>query len=123
MKERFGGYIFSKDRNFNKNGRDGFARNNRDGNNYRDNRGFRNNNSQDSKFGNRNNNSGFNKEGSRSFRDNNNGSSFKRDFKQRPANNKSIDKNIKDIVSIDIKEKDNQRDYSTKIIDKQKCEL
>lgn len=112
---------FSKDRNFNKNGRDGFARNNRDGNNYRDNRGFRNNNSQDSKFGNRNNNSGFNKEGSRSFRDNNNGSSFKRDFKQRPANNKSIDKNIKDIVSIDIIEKDNQRDYSTKIIDKQKA--
>ena len=112
---------FSKDRNFNKNGRDGFARNNRDGNNYRDNRGFRNNNSQDSKFGNRNNNSGFNKEGSRSFRDNNNGSSFKRDFKQRPANNKSIDKNIKDIVSIDIMEKDNQRDYSTKIIDKQKA--
>ena len=87
-----------------------------------DNRGFRNNNSQDSKFGNRNNNSGFNKEGSRSFRDNNNnGSSFKRDFKQRPANNKSIDKNIKDIVSIDIMEKDNQRDYSTKIIDKQKA--
>lgn len=113
---------FSKDRNFNKNGRDGFTRNNRDGNNYRDNRGFRNNNSQDSKFGNRNNNSGFNKEGSRSFRDNNNnGSSFKRDFKQRPANNKSIDKNIKDIVSIDIMEKDNQRDYSTKIIDKQKA--
>ena len=113
---------FSKDRNFNKNGRDGFARNNRDGNNYRDNRGFRNNNSQDSKFGNRNNNSEFNKEGSRSFRDNNNnGSSFKRDFKQRPANNKSIDKNIKDIVSIDIMEKDNQRDYSTKIIDKQKA--
>lgn len=113
---------FSKDRNFNKNGRDGFARNNRDGNNYRDNRGFRNNNSQDSKLGNRNNNSGFNKEGSRSFRDNNNnGSSFKRDFKQRPANNKSIDKNIKDIVSIDIMEKDNQRDYSTKIIDKQKA--
>ena len=113
---------FSKDRNFNKNGRDGFARNNRDGNNYRDNRGFRNNNSQDSKFGNRNNNSGFNKEGSRSFRDNNNnGSSFKRDFKQRHANNKSIDKNIKDIVSIDIMEKDNQRDYSTKIIDKQKA--
>lgn len=112
---------FSKDRNFNKNGRDGFARNNRDGNNYRDNREFRNNNSQDSKFGNRNNNSGFNKEGSRSFRDNNNGSSFKRDFKQRPANNKSIDKNIKDIVSIDIMEKDNQRDYSTKIIDKQKA--
>ena len=68
------------------------------------------------------NNSGFNKEGSRSFRDNNNnGSSFKRDFKQRPANNKSIDKNIKDIVSIDIMEKDNQRDYSTKIIDKQKA--
>lgn len=113
---------FSKDRNFNKNGRDGFVRNNRDGNNFRDNRGFRNNNSQDSKFGNRNNNSGFNKEGSRSFRDNNNnGSSFKRDFKQRPANNKSIDKNIKDIVSIDIMEKDNQRDYSTKIIDKQKA--
>lgn len=113
---------FSKDRNVNKNGRDGFARNNRDGNNYRDNREFRNNNSQDSKFGNRNNNSGFNKEGSRSFRDNNNnGSSFKRDFKQRPANNKSIDKNIKDIVSIDIMEKDNQRDYSTKIIDKQKA--
>lgn len=113
---------FSKDRNFNKNGRDGFVRNNRDGNNFRDNRGFRNNNTQDGKFGNRNNNSGFNKEGSRSFRDNNNnGSSFKRDFKQRPANNKSIDKNIKDIVSIDIMEKDNQRDYSTKIIDKQKA--
>ena len=113
---------FSKDRNFNKNGRDGFARNNRDGNNFRDNRGFRNNNSQDGKFGNRNNNSGFNKEGSRNFRDNNNnGSSFKRDFKQRPANNRSIDKNIKDIVSIDIMEKDNQRDYSTKIIDKQKA--
>ena len=113
---------FSKDRNFNKNGREGFARNNRDGNNFRDNRGFRNNNSQDGKFGNRNNNSGFNKEGSRNFRDNNNnGSSFKRDFKQRPANNRSIDKNIKDIVSIDIMEKDNQRDYSTKIIDKQKA--
>ena len=38
---------------------------------------------------------------------------------KRPLDNKGIDRNIKDIMSVEI-EKENQRDYSTKAIDKQK---
>ena len=47
---------------------------------------------------------------------NNNNNNFKR-----PMNNKNIDRNIKDIMSTEIPEKSNQRDYSTRIIDKQKA--
>ena len=57
-----------------------------------------------------------NRNGNNSFKNNNGNNNFKR-----PMNNKNIDRNIKDIMSTEIPEKSNQRDYSTRIIDKQKA--
>ncbi len=90
------------------------------------------------RFGNRNPNSNFNRSNNSGFnnhvgngtnfanrgngtfqRNNNNG--FKKDFRKPGMGHSTIDKDIKDIVSVDFGEKDNQRDYSTKIIDKQKA--
>ena len=51
---------------------------------------------------------------------NNNGGNFNRE--KRPLDNRGIDKNIKDIMSIDVQEKENQRDFSSKAIDKAKFE-
>ena len=81
-------------------------------NNNRMSNGSRNN------FNHQNNNDkGFNKN-SRNGNDNfrNGGNNFKR-----PMNSKNIDRNIKDIMTSEIIEKSNQRDYSTRIIDKQKA--
>ena len=53
-------------------------------------------------------------------KNNNGGNNFSRE--RRPLDNKGIDKNIKDIMSIDIPEKENQRDFSSRAIDKAKSE-
>lgn len=75
-------------------------------NNYRDNNG-------QNRFNNRNNQNGQNKYGNNQQRQN-----FNRP--QRPLDSKGIDKNIKDIMSTEIIEKENQRDYNNRAIDKAK---
>ena len=82
-------------------------------NNYRNNtNNYRDNNGQN-RFNNRNNQNGQNKYGNNQQRQN-----FNRP--QRPLDSKGIDKNIKDIMSTEIIEKENQRDYNNRAIDKAK---
>ena len=82
-------------------------------NNYRNNtNNYRDNNGQN-RFNNRNNQNGQNKYGNNQQRQN-----FNRT--QRPLDSKGIDKNIKDIMSTEIIEKENQRDYNNRAIDKAK---
>ena len=75
-------------------------------NNYRDNNG-------QNRFNNRNNQNGQNKYGNNQQRQNFNKT-------QRPLDSKGIDRNIKDIMSTEIVEKENQRDYNNRAIDKAK---
>ena len=86
--------------------------NNRGNNGSRNNYNYQNNGEHGFNRNNRNGNS-F---GNNNFKNNNGNNNFKR-----PMNNKNIDRNIKDIMSTEIPEKSNQRDYSTRIIDKQKA--
>lgn len=88
--------------NRNMNGNNNYQNNNYNGNNQ--NR-FQNNRNSNGRFGNNN-------YGQR----NNNYSRNER----RPLDEKGIDKNIKNIMATEVVEKENQRDYSTKSIDKQK---
>ena len=96
-------------------------------NNYRQNRDFgnnRNNNNQRRDFGNnRNNNNynqnnGYNNRNNNNFnnRNNNNGQRF---AGKRPLDDKGIERNIKDIMSVETVEKESVREYN-KSIDKQK---
>ena len=82
--------------------------NRQNGGNYdnkqRDNRFNNNRQNGDNKFNNRN--------GQRPFNKNNNG---------RPLDNYGIDKNIKDIMATEIVEKEDKRDISTRVIDKEKA--
>lgn len=82
-------------------------------NNYRNNsnNNYRDNNGQN-RFNNRNNQNGQNKYG------NNQRPNFNKT--QRPLDSKGIDRNIKDIMSTEIVEKENQRDYNNRAIDKAK---
>ena len=79
-------------------------RQNRFGNRQGDNRFNNNRQNGDNRFNNRN--------GQRPFNRNNNG---------RPLDNYGIDKNIKDIMSTEIIEKEDKRDISTRAIDKEKA--
>ncbi len=90
---------------FNNNNQDRKFNNNREGsnNNFKNNRY---NNDGNNRF---NNNNRYNNDGNNRY--NNSG---------RPLDNKGIDKNIKDIMSVEIVEKESQRDYSSKSIDKAK---
>ena len=79
---------------------------------------FNNNQNGDNRFQNRNNNNGQYQN-----RNNNNNGQFQRNnFNRgnRPLDEKGIDKNIKDIMSVEVVEKENQRDYSSRAIDKEK---
>ena len=110
------GRNFNRNNNNNNYNNNGFNNNSGYNNDRRNNRNF-NNNYQN------NNNHSFNKNnnrnGNNNFRNNNN-SNGTNNFR-RPMNNKNIDRNIKDIMSAEMPEKSNQRDYSTRIIDKQKA--
>ena len=80
--------------------------------NYRNNsNNYRDNNSQN-RFNNRNNQNGQNKYA--------NGQRQNFNRPQRPLDSKGIDRNIKDIMSTEIVEKENQRDYNNRAIDKAK---
>ena len=78
------------------------------------NQNYRNNNQNNEKF-NRNGQNGNN-----NFRNNQN-NRFGNNNNRRPLDEKGIDKNIKNIMTTEIAEKENQRDYSSKAIDKQKA--
>ena len=98
-----------RNNNYNRNNnqsRDGFRQNNKFNNNG--NNGH--NNNRTNNFNNRNNNrdnNGYNKNG---FNRNNNSG-----YNKRPLDEKRIDKKINDILETEIVEKENQRDYSTKV--------
>ena len=106
--------------NFNKNndyrqGNNNYRNNNRnnDGQNrYQNNR---NNYDNQNRFQNGRNNNGQRFNNGNGQRNNN----FNRNDR-RPLDEKGIDKNIKNIMATEIVEKENQRDYSTKSIDKEK---
>ena len=93
-------------------------------NNYRNNQNQ--SNGRNNYQGNRQNNNGFQNRDNRfrnnnnQNRGNNNGNNFNRN--RRPLDEKGIDKNIKDIMAADIVEKENQRDFTSKAIDKVKFE-
>lgn len=100
-------------RNQNNDNRNNFNRNN---NSYRNNQNgdnrnnYRNNQNGDNRNNYRNNNnSGYNQ----------NRSGFNRN--NRPLDERGIDKNIKNIMTTEIVEKELQRDYSNKVIEKQKA--
>ena len=91
--------------------------NNRNGNNARGNfQNNRNDNNTRGNFPNNRNENGYNRYQSNGKFGNNNYSRNDR----RALDEKGIDKNIKNIMATEIVEKENQRDYSTKSIDKQK---
>ena len=102
--------------------RDG--RNNNFGN-QNSNRPF-NKDGRNNNFGNQNNNRPFNRDGrnnnfgnqnnNRPFNNRNNGQNGPR----RPLDERGVEKNIKNIMSADVGEKENVRDYANKAIDKQK---
>ena len=97
----------------NKNKPNNFENNRNNNFNRNDNRnGFQNRNNQNKgNFQNRDNHYNNNQ---------NRNNNFNRE--KRPLDNKGIDKNIKDIMSIDVPEKENQRDFGSKAIDKAKFE-
>ena len=111
------------ERRFNNN-REGYQNNNRynnNGNNRFSNDGSNRYNGGDRRFGNnrddnQNNNYRNNRNNDGNGRYNNN----RYNNQNRPLDDKGIDKNIKNIMSVEIVEKESQRDYSSKSIDKAK---
>ena len=93
-------------------------------NNNNRNQSFRNNQNRDNQnrnYQNRNNNSGnFKGRDNNSYNNQNRNNNFNRE--RRPLDDRGIDRNIKDIMATDIVEKENQRDFSSKAIDKAKFE-
>ncbi len=110
-------YNRDNNRPFNRDGRNGnnsFNNQNRPYN--RDNR-FNNEN----RPYNRDNNRPFNKDGRNGNNNFNNGNRpFNRNGQRRPLDERGVEKNIKNIMSADVGEKENVRDYANKAIDKQK---
>lgn len=128
---------------YNQNGRDGKDnRGNNYNNQYRDNRnnGYRNQNGDNRNNFNRNNGyrngqngdnrnnnyNGNNYNNNNNYRNNDRYNQNNRDGRggfnrNRPLDDKGIDKNIKNIMTTEIVEKELQRDYSSKVIEKQKA--
>jgi len=115
----------NRDRNGNFQNRDNRNYQNRDNrNNYqnRDRNGnFQNRDNRNGNYQNRDRNGNYyqNRNGNYQNRDNRNGQN---NYGRRPLDERGIDKNIKDIMAMDVPEKENQRDYSSKAIDKAKSE-
>ena len=109
---------FGRDRD-NQNRNNNFRNNNNNYNNRNNNfnRDGQNQNNNRNNFGRNNNNNGFNRNNNGGFNRNNNNGFNK---SARPLDNKRIDKNIKDIMETEIVEKENQRDYASRAIDKEK---
>ena len=93
---RFGNNNYERNNNFDRNNKFQKCGYNKNENGYGNNRnGFNNRNNNDNR-------NGYNRNGSR------------------PLDEKGIDKNIKDIMSVEIVEKESQRDYNSRSIDKEK---
>ena len=107
----------------NKNNQDGFR--NRNNFQNRDSRKREDNNFQRRNNNYNNSNNGQNRNGNfgnnRNYQ-NNGGNGRFNNRERRPLDERGIDKNIKDIMESDIVEKESQRDFSTKAIDKAKFE-
>ena len=92
---------------------------NNNGNSGYNNRGYNNQSRNNGENGfNRNPNNRFQKGGYNNRNDYNNRGEFGRN--NRPLDDKGIDKNIKDIMSTEVVEKESQRDYNSRSIDKEK---
>ena len=117
---------YRDNRNMGNNNRNNYRQNNnnenRGGNdnrnNFNRNNGYRNNQNGDNRNNNYRNNQNGNRGNYQGQRDNNRGS-FNRG--NRPLDEKGIDKNIKNIMTTEIVEKELQRDYSSKVMEKQKA--
>ena len=99
-------------------------RNQNDRNNNQNNdrnQNYRNNNQNNDRNQNyRNNNQ--NNDRNQNYRNNNyRNNNQQNKYGKRPLDEKGIDKNIKNIMTVEMPEKENQRDYSSKVIDKQKA--
>ena len=103
--------------NKNNNYRNNNDRTNNKNQNYRNNNYKNNDRNQGFKNNDRNNRNGQNGNNFRNNNQNGNG----RFNNRRPLDEKGIDKNIKNIMTTEITEKENQRDYTSKVIDKQKA--
>ena len=109
-----------------------FYNQNQDNRNYNKNNNFNNNNNNNSfrqnrdnngrDFGNRNNNFNRDRQGNnnRPFNNNNRNNNGGFNRQNRSLDERGIEKNIKNIMSADIGEKENVREYANKAIDKQK---
>ncbi len=115
----------NRDRNF-QNKNNNFQ--NRDRNMQNKNNNFQN---RDRNMQNNRNNNFQNKDGRNNFQNRNNfqgrdnyknGQNNHNNYGKRPLDERGIDRNIKDIMAIDMPEKENQRDYNSKAIDKAKSE-
>ena len=89
----------------------------RNNNNNQRNNNYRNNNRNQNYRNNQNNDRFNNRNNSNNFRNNNQRNNNNR----RPLDERGIDKNIKNIMTNEIVEKESQRDYTSKAIDKQKA--
>ena len=106
-----------RNNNYNHNNQNDFNRQNNNYNNQRNNNINRNNNGYNN-YNNQNRDRQNNNFGRQNNNYNNQRPGMNRP--QRPLDEKGIDKNIKNIMSIDIPEKENVRDYENKVRDKQK---
>ena len=109
---------FQQNRNNNGNFQNNYDNRNRNQN------GFQQNRNNNGNFQNRDNNNFRSNQngGNNNFRNNQNGGNNNFNRERRPLDDRGIDKNIKDIITVDIVEKENQRDFSTRSIDKAKFE-
>lgn len=99
--------------NKNQNYRNNNDRLNNKNQNFRNNN-YKNNGNQNFKNNDRNNRNSQNS----NYRNNTQNNRFNN---RRPLDEKGIDRNIKNIMTTEITEKENQRDYTSKVIDKQKA--
>ncbi len=111
-----GGYRNNNYQNNGQNNNGGYRNNNNYQNNGQNNNGgYRNNNYQNNG---QNNNGGYRNNNQGGFNRNNN--NFQNNNGRRPLDEKGLEKNIKNIMSVDIVEKENVREYANKAIDKAK---
>ena len=130
-------YNQNKNDNYNSNRNNNYSKNDGDNRYNSENRNNKYNNGNNKFQNNRNNNfnngnnnhdrrnngeNGFNKNYNNKFQKNgfNNKNDFNKNGAKRPLDEKGIDKNIKDIMSTEIVEKESQRDYNSRSIDKEK---
>ena len=114
--------IENKDRNNNRNNNYSNRNNNNNGNRQNNYNNGRNNNYKNYNSSNNNGNNNFRKNNNRNNYDNNsnnNGNNGNRFNNRRPLDEKGIEKNIKNIMSVETPEKESIREYN-KNIDKQK---